>query len=87
MDGFAPGFVVSDFVGRDIDHHLSKMKEYGECTAIAQSRSPQVIANRSVRGVVVEVEQMDVHDSLLDRKWAKHMGLTPAGHSPGRDAW
>jgi hypothetical protein len=86
-DGFALGFVVSDSEGKDIDHHLSKMKEYGGYTVIAQSRSLLVIVNRSARVVVVEVEQMDVRDNLLGRKWAKHIGLIPAGHSPGTDVW
>lgn len=85
-DGFALGFVVFDSVGKDIDHHLSRTEEYGECTVIVQSRSLLVIVNHSVRAVLAEVEQMNVHGNLLGRKWAKHMGLTPAGRSPGTDA-
>lgn len=86
-DGFALGFVVSDSEGRDIDHRLLKMKVYGEHMVTAQNRTLLVIVNHSVRVVVVEEEQMDVHDNRLGRKWANHMCPIPAGHSPWTDVW
>ena len=87
MDEFVLGFAASESDEVDIGHHLSTTKEYGGYMVIVQSRILLGIANRSVRVVVVEVEQMDGHGNLLGRKWVKHMDLIRGAHSPEMDAW